>query len=233
GDARDRSAAHQPVPQPDQEFVAGGGDRLSRPVCGIRGHDAEPDGAGDRDHRHHHGRVPRDLARHQRADELVQRPHAADGALSMTEATGAYVRSQFHPPLPSPVAGAGPIAWLRANLFNSWFNVLLTLACLLLLWLIVPPVLRFLILDAVWAGSGRDDCLAETVGRSVGACWPFITAKFRQLIYGFYPWEEQWRVNLVYGLGAALLLPLLVPAAPYKALNAVLFFGVYPVLSFV
>jgi general L-amino acid transport system permease protein len=28
GDARDHSAAHQPVPEPDQELVPGGGDRL-------------------------------------------------------------------------------------------------------------------------------------------------------------------------------------------------------------
>jgi general L-amino acid transport system permease protein len=145
----------------------------------------------------------------------------------------AYVRSELVPPMPAPVTIVGPIGWLRANLFNSVTNVLLTIAGLYLLWLVIPPVVRFLVLDAVWDGAGRDDCLADKIGRPVGACWPFIAAKFRQLVYGFYPWEEQWRVNLVYGFGAALLLPLLIPAVPYKALNAVLFFGVYPVVSFV
>ena len=51
GDARDPAAADQPVSQPDQELVAGGRDRLSRPGLGVRRHDAEPDRAGDRDHR--------------------------------------------------------------------------------------------------------------------------------------------------------------------------------------
>ena len=59
GDARDPAAAHQPVSQPDQELLAGGGDRLSRPGLGVCGNDAEPDRAGDRDHRHHHGRLSR------------------------------------------------------------------------------------------------------------------------------------------------------------------------------
>ena len=51
GDARHPAAAHQPVSQSHQELVAGGGDRISRPGLGIRRHDAEPDRAGDRNHR--------------------------------------------------------------------------------------------------------------------------------------------------------------------------------------
>jgi len=47
GHARDPAAAHQPVPQPHQELVAGGRDRLSRPGFGVCGNDAEPDRAGD------------------------------------------------------------------------------------------------------------------------------------------------------------------------------------------
>jgi general L-amino acid transport system permease protein len=66
-----------------------------------------------------------------------------------------------------------------------------------------------------------------------GACWPFIAAKLGQLVYGFYPNAERWRPNLAFVLGAALLAPLLVPSAPLKRLNAVLFFGVYPLVAFV
>jgi general L-amino acid transport system permease protein len=84
----------------------------------------------------------------------------------------------------------------------------------------------------VWQGADRADCLPETVGRPVGACWPFIAAKFNQFMYGFYPDDQQWRVNLTYALGAILLAPLLVPSIPYKVINAVLFFGVFPVAGF-
>jgi general L-amino acid transport system permease protein len=84
----------------------------------------------------------------------------------------------------------------------------------------------------VWDGASRVDCLPETAGHPVGACWPFIAAKFDQFMYGFYPEDQQWRVNLTYALGAILLAPLLVPRLPYKAINAVLFFGVFPVVAF-
>jgi general L-amino acid transport system permease protein len=96
-----------------------------------------------------------------------------------------------------------------------------------LLW----PTVGFLLIDAVWRGTERTDCLPETVGHRVGACWPFIAAKFDQLMYGFYPADQRWRANLVYGLGALLLAPLLVPRVGYKTLNAVLFFGAFPLVA--
>jgi len=144
----------------------------------------------------------------------------------------AFARTELAEKLAPPVTATGAIGWLRRNLFNSWFNILLTLVSLYLIWLIVPPLVRFLIIDAVWDGAGRDDCLPEKVGREVGACWPFIQAKFSQLVYGFYPPDQYWRVNLTFALGAALLIPLLIPPVPYKTLNAVLFFAVFPIVAF-
>ena len=66
----------------------------------------------------------------------------------------------------------------------------------------------------------------------VGACWPFIQAKFSQFIYGFYPEPERWRVNLVFVLAAILLIPLLIPRLPAKGPNAILFFLAFPVVAF-
>ena len=67
---------------------------------------------------------------------------------------------------------------------------------------------------------------------TVGACWPFIQAKFSQFIYGFYPEAERWRVDLTFALAALLLLPLLIPRLPAKSLNAGLFFIALPVVAF-
>jgi general L-amino acid transport system permease protein len=125
-----------------------------------------------------------------------------------------------------------PWGWARANVFNGWRNTLLTLVVLSLIWALGWPLLRFLLIDAVWDGASRIDCLADKVGHEVGACWPFIGAKFRQLMYGFYPIEEQWRVNVTGVLGLVLLVPLLLPSAPYKFANSVLFFAVYPLVGF-
>src|SRR6202043_1507268 len=94
------------------------------------------------------------------------------------------------------------------------------------------PALKFLLIDAVWSGTDRNACLAETVGHPVGACWPYIQAKITQFIYGFYPEEAGWRVNLTFLLAALLLLPLLIPRAPAKGLNAGLFFIAFPVVAF-
>lgn len=145
----------------------------------------------------------------------------------------AYVSSTLLEAEAAPVATRGPIRWAREHLFGSVPQILLTLFGVWLLYATVPPLVKFFILDAVWTGTNRDACLAEKVGRPVGACWPFIWAKLDQLIYGFYPASERWRVNTVYLLGAVLLLPLLIQSLPYKRLNAILFFGVYPVVAFV
>jgi general L-amino acid transport system permease protein len=144
----------------------------------------------------------------------------------------AFVRRELIAPLPPPLATRGLLGFLRHRLFSGVLNTVLTLVGLLVLLVLVPPALRFLLIDAVWDGASRVDCLAETVGRPVGACWPFVFAKFRQFMYGFYPADEQWRVNLTYALGVALLIPLLIPRVPYKAWNAVAFFGVFPVVAF-
>ena len=103
---------------------------------------------------------------------------------------------------------------------------------MLLLWLIVVPAVRFLLIDAVWHGTDRDACLADNAGHVVGACWPYVQAKFTQFIYGFYPEAERWRVNLTFILAALLLLPLLIPRLPAKSLNAGLFFIAFPVVAF-
>jgi general L-amino acid transport system permease protein len=144
-----------------------------------------------------------------------------------------YVRRTLAEPEPPPLAAAGTLALTRARLFDGALNTALTIASAIVITALLWPTLRFLLLDAVWTGSSRVDCLPEIVGRPVGACWPFIAAKFAQFMYGFYPASEQWRVDLSWALGAILLVPLLVPRVPHKGLNAILFFGVFPVAAFV
>ena len=143
-----------------------------------------------------------------------------------------FIRRALVEPEPPPLASVDAFASTRTRLFGSLFNTALTIASAAILAALLWPAVKFLLIDAVWTGSSRVDCLPETLGREVGACWPFIKAKFVQFMYGFYPASEQWRANLTFALGAALLLPLLVPAVPYKGINAVLFFAIFPVVAF-
>jgi general L-amino acid transport system permease protein len=147
-------------------------------------------------------------------------------------AASSFVRQELVPERAAPIKTTGFIGFLRTNLFNSPTNILLTVVSILLLWFTVIPAVRFLLVDAVWRGDDRNACLAENAGRAVGACWPYVQAKFTQFIYGFYPEPERWRANLTFILAALLLLPLLIPRLPAKGLNAGLFFIAFPVVAF-
>jgi general L-amino acid transport system permease protein len=141
---------------------------------------------------------------------------------------GSFVRTELLADRPPPSNIVGLIPLMRQRLFDGWFNILLTLLSAAVLFALVPPLVRFMFIDAVWTGTGREACVNHA-----GACWPFIWAKLGQFIYGFYPAELRWRPNLVFAAGAALLVPLLIPGAPLKKLNAILFFGLFPLFAFV
>jgi general L-amino acid transport system permease protein len=150
----------------------------------------------------------------------------------MSDMTSSFVRQDLVPERPAPIKTTGFVGFLRTKLFNSPTNILITIVSALLLWFVVVPALRFLLIDAVWSGTDRNACLAENAGHAVGACWPFVQAKFSQFMFGFYPEPERWRVNLTFILAAILLLPLLIPRLPAKGLNACLFFLAFPVVAF-
>jgi general L-amino acid transport system permease protein len=143
-----------------------------------------------------------------------------------------FVRKDLVAERAAPVKTTGVVGFMRTRLLNSPTNILLTILGALLIWFTVVPTIRFLLVDAVWHGADRNACLEQNAGHPVGACWPYIAAKFDQFIYGFYPQAERWRVNLTFLLAAILLLPLLIPRIPAKSLNAGLFFLAFPVVAF-
>jgi len=88
---------------------------------------------------------------------------------------------------PPPPAAAGPFGWLRANLFSSISNTILTVVAIALLAAAVPPVIRWALVDAVWSAPNSRAC------RGAGACWAFIAEKWRFILFGTYPYEQHWR----------------------------------------
>jgi general L-amino acid transport system permease protein len=152
--------------------------------------------------------------------------------MSDANTTQPFVSEKLIAERPAPVKTTGLVGFLRTRLFNSPTNILITIVSALLLWVVLVPTFKFLLVDAVWSGKDRNACLAENAGHTVGACWPFIQAKFSQFIYGFYPEAERWRVNLTFAFAAILLLPLLIPRLPAKGPNAILFFLAFPVVAF-
>ncbi|WP_349975776.1 amino acid ABC transporter permease [Pseudomonas sp. WHRI 8519] len=132
----------------------------------------------------------------------------------------------FKPDMPPPVKTVGVIAWVRANLFSSWLNSLLTLLALYLVWLIVPPILQWAFIDANWLGTTRADCTKS------GACWVFIQQRFDQFMYGYYPEAERWRVNFTVASAIVGAAPLFIRRFSRKALYGVGFLVTYPLLAF-
>ena len=98
-----------------------------------------------------------------------------------------------------PLTNIGVIGWMKANLFNGWFNSVLSLLVLYLLWMTVPPLINWAFINSSWLPSG-DQCHA-----SGGACWSVVTANIRFIIFGFYPHELQWRPLLAMVILIALL----------------------------
>jgi len=146
----------------------------------------------------------------------------ADGSL-------AYLRSAPEPTLPAPIFSRGVFAWTRENLFSSWTSGALTLILLALCLWLIPPLIEWATVRAVWSAPDGALCRAH----QDGACWAFVAQKIDYFLYGSYPRGERWRVDLTEAIGGALIAWLAWPRAPRRALGAGLFFVAFPILGFI
>jgi general L-amino acid transport system permease protein len=158
----------------------------------------------------------------------------------MTMSEGDLQVAELHFIQPALIEGRAPpqrltgtIAWLRQNLLSTPFNIALTILIILLLAWIIPELLKFLFIDAVWTGADRDACREIVQHRPIGACWPFVYDRFAYFIYGSYPIPERWRVDLFFIMLAVGVVWLLWLQAPWHQFSPVYFFIVLPVCSFI
>ena len=105
------------------------------------------------------------------------------------------------PARPAPVKTEGFGPWVRRNLFANWQSTLTTvvLVALFIYWL--PGLADWAIFKAIFRPDA-DDCQAA---RGTGACWGVIAEKYRLIIFGRYPYEEQWRPEVATLLLVGLL----------------------------
>ncbi|MGD8519982.1 MAG: amino acid ABC transporter permease [Desulfobacterales bacterium] len=111
----------------------------------------------------------------------------------------AYVQKRPAEEVKPPVTSVGVIGWVRSNLFNGWFNSLLTIITIYCLWVIIPPLIRWAFIDSLWLSTGAE------CQQSDGACWSVIPANIRFIAFGFYPYDQQWRPLVAMALLVALL----------------------------
>jgi hypothetical protein len=91
-----------------------------------------------------------------------------------------------------------------ASLATGGF-VILTLVALYLLAVAIPPVIRWAFVDAIWTAPSGQAC-RSAMGEADGACWAFIGEKLRFILFGRFPYAEQWRPFLVVLIFVALIL---------------------------
>jgi general L-amino acid transport system permease protein len=155
----------------------------------------------------------------------------------MQEHDMSWVRTEMALAQPAPSSVRGPMAWVRKNLIGSVGDAIMTIIGLALVIMILPQVVNWALINAVWTGPDRTVCATVAQGGIQpdgwsGACWAFVNAKFGQFMFGTYPVEERWRPILVAILFVALLVPMLLPRVPRKGLNAILLFLALPIVAF-
>ncbi|WP_088280323.1 amino acid ABC transporter permease [Ideonella sp. A 288] len=103
----------------------------------------------------------------------------------------ATTQSTFQPiaPRPAPIRTEGLVPWVRHNLFGNLPSAVVTLALLALALWVLPGLVNWGITKAVFAANA-DQCQAA---RGIGACWGVVNEKFRIIIFGRYPFDQQWR----------------------------------------
>ena len=107
---------------------------------------------------------------------------------------------QSLPSRPAPTQTEGLVPWAKANLFANWQSTLTTIVVGALLLYFIPQFINWAILTATTVPNA-EACRAP----GVGACWGVITEKYRLIIFGRYPLEEQWRPLVATLLLLALL----------------------------
>ena len=98
-----------------------------------------------------------------------------------------------------PLIRLGVFKWMKLNLFNGIFNSILTVITLFFLLKIIPPFVQWAFIDSFWMST------AEQCRAGDGACWSMITANFRFIIFGFYPYELHWRPSVAMIILVSLL----------------------------
>ena len=137
-----------------------------------------------------------------------------------------------------PVATTGILGWLRINLFSTWVNSIITLFVLYILIQFIPWILNWTIFAADFKYNfngeeiiNREMCSRVLDPETGGACWAIIYVRFYQFMYGFYPREEVWRVNLSYIMLSIAIVPLLFDKFPFRK-NFLKFTYVFPIIAF-
>ncbi len=129
----------------------------------------------------------------------------------------------------APASTLGIQGWIRQNMFSSIPSAVVTLLGLWIVYAFLDAILTWAVGNAVWEASNRRECL-DQVGRS-GACWPGVVAWIPNLIYGLYPKDQVWRINLAALVLLVWAVPLWLPRVRSKVQIGLSLVLLFPLLA--
>ena len=136
------------------------------------------------------------------------------------------------PDQPPPPATVGVVGWLHQNLFYSIASTVLTLGGLYALYIIGAYIWDWGVTNAIWEAENRRACLDYNVATETdGACWAGVRLWFQGFIYGRYPIDERWRINLGFILLILWMIPIWLPRVKSKINFGITAVVVYPFLA--
>ena len=116
---------------------------------------------------------------------------------------------------------------LNKNINTNNFNAALTLIILFVIIKAIPPVFSWMIFDANISGDTKDACTGS------GACWTYIKIWFKRFMYGMYPNEQIWRVNLAFIFLIVLAFVGFFTPEKYKKFLTLYYVVIYPIIAFI
>tara|TARA_B100000579_G_scaffold219602_1_gene179617 strand:+ start:2432 stop:3703 length:1272 start_codon:yes stop_codon:yes gene_type:complete len=124
-------------------------------------------------------------------------------------------------------SGIKKLDLLNKNINTSTFNAILTLLIIFAILKSIPPIASWFFIDANFAGDSKDACTGS------GACWTYIKIWIRRFIYGMYPNELQWRINISFILLIALAFVGYLPSEKLKKFLTLYYVVIYPIIAFI
>jgi len=96
-----------------------------------------------------------------------------------------------------PIGSTGPWGWAKTNLFGSWWSTALTLLLGYMILRIAAGFIAWALINAIWTvpytPKGAPDTTVCQNAKGIGACWAILPDKYRLILFGRYPYDQQWR----------------------------------------
>jgi len=110
---------------------------------------------------------------------------------------------------------------------SSNFNAVLTLLIIFVIVKSAPATMSWFIFDANIAGDTKEACTGT------GACWTYIKIWLRRFMYGMYPNDQQWRINVSFIILVFLAFAGYFTTERLKKYLTLYYVIIYPIIAYI